>query len=162
MRRLTLLLLQLCAILPGCIRSTTDIESQMQQIAVKLDENPAAALEMLEELEGEKLTGRRLKARFALLYSMALDKNCIDIASDSVINCAVKYYSRFGSPGDKLLAHYYHGVTFLNAADIDKAMDCFVKAGRYAGRCEDAVAVARLYTAKMLVYKYCLNLPSGS
>lgn len=155
MRRLTLLLLQLCAILPGCIRSTTDIESQMQQIAVKLDENPAAALEMLEELEGEKLTGRRLKARFALLYSMALDKNCIDIASDSVINCAVKYYSRFGSPGDKLLAHYYHGVTFLNAADIDKAMDCFVKAGRYAGRCEDAGAVARLYTAKMLVYKYC-------
>ena len=110
---------------------------------------------MLEELEGEKLTGRRLKARFALLYSMALDKNCIDIASDSVINCAVKYYSRFGSPGDKLLAHYYHGVTFLNAADIDKAMDCFVKAGRYAGRCEDAGAVARLYTAKMLVYKYC-------
>ena len=110
---------------------------------------------MLEELEGEKLTGRRLKARFALLYSMALDKNCIDIASDSVINCAVKYYSRFGSPGDKLLAHYYHGVTFLNAADIDKAMDCFVKADRYAGRCEDAGAVARLYTAKMLVYKYC-------
>lgn len=154
MRQLIILML-LCSILSGCSRPTAGIESHMEQAASKLDEDPTAALDLLEELEDEKLTDRRLKARFALLYSMALDKNYIDIASDSIITCAVKYYSRFGSAEEKLLAHYYHGVTYMNAAEIDKAMDCFVRAGRYAGRCENAGAVARLYTAKMLVYKYC-------
>lgn len=57
-------------------------QSYIEQAADKLDEDPEAALEMLEELEAEKLPNRRLKAKFALLYSMALDKNYIDIASD--------------------------------------------------------------------------------
>ena len=135
--------------------SDRNARAALDEVSSYISDNPEKALQVLDSLKGTHIKGRSDKARFALLYSMALDKNYIDIASDSIITCAVKYYSRFGSAEEKLLAHYYHGVTYMNAAEIDKAMDCFVRAGRYAGRCEDAGAVARLYTAKMLVYKYC-------
>ena len=36
------------------------------------------------------------RAKYALLRSMALDKNYIDVADDSLINVAVEWYSRRG------------------------------------------------------------------
>ena len=53
-------------------------------------ENPAAVRVMLDSINTEELNTRRLRARYALLYSQALDKNYIDLATDSIIRPAVK------------------------------------------------------------------------
>ena len=82
------------------IRALSEAESNMQ-------ENPELSLKLLESIDSDELKTRKHTARHALLYSMALDKNYIDIASDSIIAPAVRYYSRHGSTDDKLLTLYY-------------------------------------------------------
>ena len=49
-------------------------------------EDPAVVRTMLNSINTEELNTRRLKARYALLYSQVLDKNYIDLTSDSIIS----------------------------------------------------------------------------
>ena len=57
-------------------------------------ENPAVVRTMLDSINTEELNTRRLRARYALLYSQALDKNYIDLATDSIIRPAVTLLHR--------------------------------------------------------------------
>lgn len=59
-----------------------------------MQEEPERALEVLDSISKSDLKSGRVKARYALLYSMALDKNYIDTTDVSVIRDAQKYYSR--------------------------------------------------------------------
>ena len=95
---------------------------------------------------------RGAKARHALLYSQALDKNWIDLSTDSIIKPAVRYYARHGSPDDRLKAQYYLGRIYQNAGDNESAMRCFVNAEKYAPKCDDAGMAGRLYTAMTAIY----------
>lgn len=52
-------------------------------------------------------------ARYSLLMSMVLDKNYIDIASDSIILPAVQYYSSRPTK-ERMLAYYYQGLVYKN------------------------------------------------
>lgn len=62
-----------------------------------MDVMPDSALVLLKNIDGKKINGRELKARYSLLYSAALDKNAIDISSDSVIQFAKAYYAEKGT-----------------------------------------------------------------
>ena len=57
-----------------------------------IQERPDSALSVLEGIDKSVLNSRELKARHGLLLSMALDKNFIDLTSDSLIAPVVKYY----------------------------------------------------------------------
>lgn len=56
------------------------------------------------------------------MYSQALDKNYIDIKSDSIISNALKYYRYRGSKQEKAYAYYYSGRIYENKNDIDSAI----------------------------------------
>jgi len=43
-----------------------------------------------------------IEAKYALLLSQALDKNYIDLQSDSIIAPAVRYYENHGTPDERL------------------------------------------------------------
>ena len=60
---------------------------------------------------------RKQKAKYALLYSMALDKNYIDLQSDSIIAPAIKYYERHGSHEERFLCYYYRARIYETAGD---------------------------------------------
>ena len=47
---------------------------------------------------------------------MALDKNWIDLASNSIIAPAVSYYNNHGSKEEKLMTYYYRGRISMNAS----------------------------------------------
>ena len=67
------------------IKDLDDVESYIQ-------ERPDSALFVLEGIDRLNLNTRGLKARHGLLLSMALDKNFIDLTSDSLIAPVVEYY----------------------------------------------------------------------
>ena len=67
------------------IKVLDDVESYIQ-------ERPDSALFVLEGIDRLNLNTRGLKARHGLLLSMALDKNFIDLTSDSLIAPVVEYY----------------------------------------------------------------------
>lgn len=60
-----------------------------------IESNPDNAYVMLTRMDRSRMS-RKEAAKFSVSYSMALDKNYIDIASDSIICTAVKYYRHHG------------------------------------------------------------------
>lgn len=133
-------------ILSSCsARNQADVLDDVESF---ISEDPERALSVLDSLSSSgELPGHGDKARFALLYSMALDKNYIDSTDDSLINVAVKWYRRHGSPDEKLKSYYYQGRIYQNAGDKESAMESFVKAEAYVEDAEDDVAAGLLYDA---------------
>ena len=119
-----------------------------------ISEDPERALSVIDSLSSSgELPGHGDKARFALLYSMALDKNYIDSTDDSLINVAVKWYRRHGSPDEKLKSYYYQGRIYQNAGDKESAMESFVKAEAYVEDAEDDIAAAHPEFIRLLENK---------
>ena len=81
----------------------------LSEIESYIESEPKRALLDLEEIKNDIGTSQKVKAKHALLYSMALDKNYIDVTNDSIIAPAIDYYSKNGSNEDKLLTSYYMG-----------------------------------------------------
>ena len=133
-------------ILSSCsARNQADVLDDVESF---ISEDPERALSVLDSLSSSgELPGHGDKARFALLYSMALDKNYIDSIDDSLINIAVDWYKRHGTADEKLKAYYYQGRIYQNAGDKESAMESFVKAEAYVEDAEDDVAAGLLYDA---------------
>ena len=135
-------------------RLLTDVDSYIES-------RPDSALAVLEGIDKSELTSKELEAKYALLLSQALDKNYIDLQSDSIIAPAVRYYENHGTPDERLLTHYYRGVIYLNDGDRESAMESYIKAERYVDECRDYGVIARLYTAKMNLYRYAYDFASA-
>ena len=74
-----------------------------------IESRPDSALAVLEGIGVEDLGSREEKAKYALLMSMALDKNYIDRTDFEVLQPAIDYYESHGSATDKLRTFYYQG-----------------------------------------------------
>lgn len=109
----------------------------LDSASVLMSEYPEQALSVLESIDATEISGRSDRARYALLYTQALDKNRVNIQSDSLIRIAVDYYERKGSEQEKAWAYYYHGCIYANLHDTDMAIETLVKAESYAGKTTD-------------------------
>ena len=133
--------------------SCSNTYSQLQEIESYIEEDPKRALEEIRNLNPDNfLFSQRTKAKHALLHSMALDKNYIDLTTDSIIAPAVKYYSKNGSADDRLLMHYYMGRIYANAGNLDKSGIEYSKGEEYVGEVNFKLAAGRLYNAFASVY----------
>lgn len=112
--------------------SCNNIQSSLNSYDQLLDDDPKRALKALEDVPMEHLRTKEQKAKYSLLYSIALDKNFIDITTDSIISPAIKYYSKKGYPKDKLLTNYYLGRILFNAGKFAEAIIRFSEAEKYA------------------------------
>lgn len=135
------------------IRLLDDVESY-------INERPDSALVALESLSTTDLKSKEAEGKFALLYSMALDKNMIDVAEDSLINIAVNWYRRHGTADEKLKAYYYQGRVYQNAGDNEAAMESFVQAE--SNESDDNKAKGLLYKAMSGVYAYIFDLENAA
>ena len=100
-------------------------------------EHPDSALSVLQSIDKASLASGRQTARYALLLTMALDKNYIDVSNDSTVSVATDYYLRHGSKHDKMLCFYYAGVVHQNAQNDLRAAVEFDKALLFAQELKD-------------------------
>lgn len=135
------------------------VMSELDAAESVMEDSPETALALLDTMQRSRLVSRKAAARHALLYSQALDKNYIDMTTDSIIRPAAEYYSRHGSADERLKAQYYLGCIYRNLGDSEKAMECYVRAERYIDRAEDYKAVERLYSAKWALERYSIEDP---
>lgn len=98
---------------------------------------PDSALTLVRRIEEHSLLTKRLRARHALLMTMAQDKCYIDIAEDSTIRVAYDYYQHHGNRRSFLLSTYYLGVIRQNAKDYINAAVAFREAEPIANALED-------------------------
>lgn len=91
-----------------------------------MQERSDSALVILTNIDPNIIAYRKSKAKYALLYSQALDKNGIDVKSDSLIRKAVSYYSRHGSKKDRGASLYYLARVYENMGDIENAIQSYI------------------------------------
>ena len=137
----------------ACNNEASEIGSLLNGIEAYIEEHPEEALKVLESVNREELTTRKLKAKHSLLYSMALDKNYIDVTTDSIIAPAVNYYKYHGTDEERFKSLYYAGRVYQNAGDIEAAMERFVEAEHHISNQIDKTIIARLFKAKMVAYQ---------
>lgn len=139
----------------GCAHDSGQLNAHLQTAATLMREEPDSALTILRKIDPENITRKATQARYALLYSQALDKNYIDLTSDSLIRPAVEYYKNHGRRIDKAKAFYYLARIYENAGDMEPAIESYVEARKYmeGTRARQLLAmlyanVANLYTAQ--------------
>ena len=150
MKRLLVFLLCASAVFLSC--KDNQVESALNSAEISMNDNPESSLEVLESIDIDLLSTRKQKARYALLYSMALDKNYIDIKTDSIIAPAVKYYAYHGSKEDRFLCNYYRARIYENAGDNENALLYAAKAESLDTSRVSAESKYLLYSMKGRVY----------
>lgn len=121
MRPKTIIFLAVIALcFASCGRSFSLAERFLDEAEAKLETQPDSAFVELDSLDRSLLGTKELRARHALLYTIALEKVGMEITSDSIINIAVDYYSTSGDEAMKEKALYYKNIIDQNAASVHK------------------------------------------
>ena len=134
-----------------------EIKLTLSEVERCICEHPDNALETLRGMNQSSLNTKKLRAKYALLYAMALDKNFIDTTDVSVIMPAVDYYKRHGNPDEKLKTHFYLGRIYLNARRLDKAAYEYSLAESEAEKSQDLVQKGLLFMNFSYLYNWIHN-----
>ena len=142
-------------LLASCTSSKT--EAVLNDVETYIKERPDSALATIRAIDTMSLKTPRLRAHFALLHAMALDKNWIDTTDVNIVMPAVEYYDRHPSGIRRAKAWYYLGRIQENGDDIPGASISFLKAERYADPFDDITFKSLVYQAISNVYSktYC-------
>lgn len=154
MRQLYLIhIFALCLLFVGCGHNS-EIDRQMDAAEGLMLSAPDSSLLILDRIYVGDLSDKKQKARYALLKSMALDKNYIDTTTFDVLQPAIDYYLDHGTPDEKLRTYYYEGRIHQNAERNEEAMRSFLKGLDLNGEITDSLTLANLFVAQgVLFYK---------
>lgn len=98
------------------------MEDILNDVESYIKERPDSALTVLDSIDRDLLTTRRLRSHHALLHAAALDKNFIDVADDSLALTALDWYDRHGDKKYKARSLYYLGLSYYYKGDYDLAI----------------------------------------
>lgn len=104
MKKALTFLVVLC-VLTSCGRNDK-IDECLNKAESCMSDTPDSALAILESIDSVHFDSRKQNARYALLKSMALDKNYIDRTDDSLVNIAVNYYRHRFNASYKFKSYY--------------------------------------------------------
>lgn len=128
MNRFVIIFLLMSFLLVSCDNRQT--KSLLHDVETYIQERPDSALRVLRKVDSLTLNTKSLRARYSLLFAMALDKNYIDTTALSILEPTVAYYERLGSPQDKMLSCYYLGRIYANRKDYPNAVIFYSQALR--------------------------------
>ncbi len=127
-----------------------------------MNEHPDSAKLWLDSLAAQgALTSGSQRARFALLYSQALDKNYIDETNDSLIQIAVRHYRGTDDVRRTFLAHYYLGRVYANARQWQKAAVAYTQAEQLVGQLGDDYLAGLLFMQQGDIYREYYDYPKS-
>lgn len=134
-RKIALFLAPVVVLLSACgpiaHRHTTTTFDDVESF---INDHPDSALTVLSDVDSAALNTRALRARYSLLYVMALDKCYEDITAPGLLDPAVAWYERHGSADEKMKTLYYEGRIAQENKNSSYAAVCYSRAEAYAGR----------------------------
>lgn len=131
------------------------INVQLDSIEESLSTDPAAAYERLMSVSSKQLRSKSTQARYALLMSLAMDKNYIDTDNDSLIRVAVNYYQDGRNTSYKMLSFYSLGIVQRNAHKTTAAIVSFLKSEELAAELSDYHYLGLVYKNMAALYRKC-------
>lgn len=147
-------------VIEGCkSRTSPEAIELMNRADAVMVAHPDSALTLLENVDTNAVRGKADRARYALLKSMALDKNYVDTTSFAILQPAIDYYEKHGTPDERLKTRYYEGRIHMNRGDDDAALTSFLRAAEDSALCTDRRALALVYEATGAMYykQYCVT-----
>ena len=118
-----------------------------------MEQRPDSALALLRRIDTLRLSAQHDRARYAMLLSMALDKNYIDLKDFHVLQPAIDYYEDHGTPTEQMRTFYYQGRIYQNAGNMSKALQTYLKALERGKESNDILTKARTYSAQIHPYE---------
>ena len=118
-----------------------------------MEQRPDSALALLRRIDTLRLSAQHDRARYAMLLSMALDKNYIDLKDFHVLQPAIDYYEEHGTPTEQMRTFYYQGRIYDNAGNMSKALQTYLKALEKGKGSNDIPTKARTYSAQIQPYE---------
>lgn len=100
---------------------------------------PDSALAVLESIDTLSLKTRAQRARYSLLYTMALARNHRDIPDLRIIKPAASYYERHGSNDDRMKMYFYLGTAQYDTGDPESAIASYLRAKEYSFHSDNLV-----------------------
>lgn len=128
MGRFITVILSISVLFASCDNRQT--KSLLQDVETYIQERSDSALRVLRKVDSLTLNTKALRARYSVLFAMALDKNYIDTTALSILEPTVAYYEKSGSPEDKMLSYYYLGRIYANRKDYPNAVIFYSQALR--------------------------------
>lgn len=141
----------------GC-NNNEALDERLDRAELFMETRPDSSLCILDAIVETDIKGSRRKARYALLMSMALDKNYIDTTTFDVLQPAINYYSKHGSADERLRTYYYEGRIYRNSGAEDLAMRSYLNLNEIKGHISDSLTLARLLVAQSILYYKQYNI----
>lgn len=136
----------------ACCNRHNGIDNKLNLADSLMTAKPDSALSVLNKVDISHLTSRKVSARYALLKSMALDKNNIDTTTFDVLQPAIDYYLVHGNADEQLRTLYYRGRIYQNQGDDDAAMRSFMEARDLKKAVTDSLMLAHTLVAQGALY----------
>ena len=161
MKKLYSLIVLLLILLFGACSDPKHVTESLHRAEALMNEHPDSALNLLKGIAQTELQTPAHHARYALLYSQALDKNYIDLTSDSLISIAVDYYKDRDDVRAKFFSYYYLGRIYTNANNPTQATLAYMEAEQLVNEMGDDYAAGLLYKQMGLIYKSYYDFPKS-
>ena len=155
---LSILLLLLAFTACGDKKAVTDVLNRAEAV---MNEHPDSALNLLRTLTFDDFQKEKNRARYALLHSQALDKNYIDVTSDSLISVAVEYYKDKDDVRSKFLSYYYMGRVHANGERYLQATSCLMASEQLVEEVGDDYLSGLLYSEMGRIYRLYYDYPKS-
>lgn len=154
-KRITRLILSImlsCVLMTilGCDRHSK-VWEELNLAEQIMDVKPDSAMTIIESIDVSSVKDDEESARYALLKSMALDKNYIDTTSFDILQPAIDYYLENGSADERLRTLYYQGRIFMNKSEYDMAMQSFLMANDCKNEYRDTLTYANMLVAQSIL-----------
>ena len=118
---------------------------------------PDSALAALKSIDTLNLKAKAQRARYSLLYTMALDRNHRDIPDLRIIKPAASYYERHGSHDDRMKMYFYLGVAQYDTGDPESAIASYLRAKEYSFHSDNLVSKGIISSSISDVYLWNNN-----
>ena len=151
--RVLLYLFLVAALCMGCGNAPS--MRQLQELEARVNDAPDSVLAVLTAADMPRWGESR--ALYALLTVEAQDKSYIDVADDSLISVATRYYGHRGPALHRLQAFYYHGRVYANAGLRHEAMTAYTRAKDFVDEVDEPYPVGLLYAQMGALYDYDYN-----
>ena len=148
--RLPLLPLFVLPVILSC--SDPYLDGVLDRAETMMEEHPDTSLAMLRRLDPAVIDTPGRKARYALDYAMALDKNWVDTADVDVIRPALNHYRLSFSRKPRFLSRYYYARILENGQSLEEAIQAFSEAEHGFRKGLDSAYLIRICAAKGRIY----------
>ena len=141
----------------GMIRGNKAVSSILDSVEYIMDDDSHYADSLVRLIDPQSIKGKKLRARYALLYTATQYKEYQHFTSDSLIMEAVHYYSFRNNIDYRFLSYYYLGCVYKELHKIAEASVAMAQAELLVDKIDNDHWKGLLYTGLGTIYRATCN-----